>query len=193
VVSLVNHPKTHAELQRRSPTPRLVSREDHITATMNVSGAFNQLDTALSSLLGQWNAYSTGIVTTLVAIVTYSLWTRVDPDIHPMLLARQAQGSPVRTEGESPIYRGNSAPHGMPLNSGLGVKPPGAPRWSQGRDGDLRDVWRRVVSGTPEGEASAKGKGKIFTVLGTEKVTDHNLGKSLIWTVETQTASLISL
>ncbi|ORY71632.1 uncharacterized protein BCR38DRAFT_331130 [Pseudomassariella vexata] len=132
----------------------------------------NQLDEALSSLIGQWNGYSTGLITALVLIITYSIMTRVEAEIHPMLLARQAQGSPVRQEGESPIYRGSSAPHGMPLNSGLNVKEPGASKWSTGRDGDLRDIWKRSVLGTPEGEAP-KGKGKILTVLGSQKVIEH--------------------
>ncbi|KAH6655129.1 hypothetical protein BKA67DRAFT_591655 [Truncatella angustata] len=139
---------------------------------MGVGSVLGQLDAALSDLVGQWNGYSTGLATALVLIITYSIMTRVDPDIHPMLLARQAQGSPVRQEGESPIYRGNSAPHGMPLNSGLNVKPPGASKWSMGKDGDLRDVWRRAISGTEDGSA----KGRILTVQGREKVIEHKLG-----------------
>lgn len=142
---------------------------------MGVGDLLGQLDEALSSLLGQWNGYSTGIVTALVAIITYAIMTRVDSEIHPMLLARQAQGSPVRNEGESPVYRGNSAPHGMPLNSGLNVKAPGASKWSQGRDGDLRDVWRRAVNGTPKDEGPQSAKGRILTVLGSERVTEHRL------------------
>ncbi|KAI1853782.1 hypothetical protein JX266_001766 [Neoarthrinium moseri] len=141
---------------------------------MGVGSVLNQLDAALSDLVGQWNGYSTGIATLLVLVISYSIMTRVDPDIHPMLLARQAQGSPVRQEGESPIYRGNAAPHGMPLNSGLNVKAPGASKWSQGRDGDLRDVWRRVVSGSPS-EDGPSAKGRILTVYGREKVTEHKL------------------
>ncbi|KAK9426521.1 hypothetical protein SUNI508_00048 [Seiridium unicorne] len=140
---------------------------------MGVASVLSQLDAALSDLVGQWNGYSTGLATVLVLVITYSIFSRVDPDIHPMLLARQAQGSPVRSEGESPVYRGNSAPHGMPLNSGLNVKPKGASKWSQGKDGDLRDVWRRVVSGSEDGAA----KGRILTVQGREKVIEHKLGE----------------
>ncbi len=142
---------------------------------MSLSNVLARLDMELSSLLGQWNAYSTGIATALVLILTYAVMTRVEPEIHPMLLARQAQGSPVRQEGESPVYRGNSAPHGLPLNTGLNIKDPGASKWAQGRDGDLRDVWRRAVSGPPEGEGE-KGTGRILTVLGSEKVVEHKLG-----------------
>jgi hypothetical protein len=147
-----------------------------------------QLDESLSSLVGQWNVYSTGIVTLLVLLITYSITNRVDPDIHPMLLARQGHGSPVRQEGESPIYRSNAAPHSMPLNSGLNVKDAGASKWAQGRDGDLRDIWRKAVSDSSEGEG-AKGKGHIFTILGREKVIEHQLGKIKCTAVLTTTNS----
>ncbi|KAI1284735.1 hypothetical protein F5Y07DRAFT_12855 [Xylaria sp. FL0933] len=140
---------------------------------MSFGGLLAQLDEGLSSLVGQWNVYSTGIVTILVLLITYSITSRVEPEIHPMLLARQGHGSPVRQEGESPIYRSNAAPHSMPLNSGLNVKEAGASKWSQGRDGDLRDIWRKAVSGS-ENEG-AKGKGRILTVLGSEKVIEHKL------------------
>ncbi|KAI0205185.1 hypothetical protein F4808DRAFT_473251 [Astrocystis sublimbata] len=138
---------------------------------MSFSGFLAQLDDGLSSLIGQWNVYSTAIVTLLVLLTTYSITTRVEPEIHPMLLARQGHGSPVRQEGESPIYRSNAAPHSMPLNSGLNVKEPGASKWAQGRDGDLRDIWRKAVSGVSEGEGP-KGKGRFLTVLGTAKVDE---------------------
>lgn len=141
---------------------------------MGLSSILTELDGALSSLVSQWNGYSTGIATVLVLVLTYAAMTRVDPDIHPMLLARQAQASPIRNQGESPVYRGNSAPHGLPLNSGLNVKEKGASKWSQGRDGDLRDVWRRVVSGTPEDEGP-KGKGSIITVHGKQRIHEHRI------------------
>ncbi|KAI2643200.1 hypothetical protein GGS21DRAFT_541917 [Xylaria nigripes] len=136
---------------------------------MSLGGFLVQLDDGLGSLLGQWNNYSTGIVTVLVTLIAYSITSRVEPEIHPMLLARQAHGSPVRQEGESPIYRSNGAPHSMPLNSGLNVKDPGVSKWAQGRDGDLRDIWRQAVSGSFEGIAH------ILTVLGTEKIVEHKL------------------
>jgi hypothetical protein len=137
------------------------------------------LDHGLTGLIGQWNVYTTSIVTLLMALVSYSLFSRQDPDTHPLLLARQAQASPVRQEGESPVYRSHGAPHSMPLSSGLNVKDPGASRWSRGRDGDLRDVWRQVVAGVQEVQgAGGKGaRGKMFTVLGSENVIEHNLGE----------------
>ncbi|GAP93111.1 putative amp-dependent synthetase ligase protein [Rosellinia necatrix] len=141
---------------------------------MSFGGLLAQLDDGLSALIGQWNGYSTGILTVLVMLVTYSVTNRVEPEIHPMLLARQGHGSPVRQEGESPIYRSNAAPHSMPLNSGLNVKEAGASKWAQGRDGDLRDIWRKAIKGPTEAEGS-NGKGRILTVLGSEKVVESKL------------------
>lgn len=134
-----------------------------------------QLDQGVTGLFGQWNSWTTAMATILVMVLSYQIFARRDPDTHPLLLARQSQPSPVRQEGESPVFRSHSAPHGMSLNVGLNVKDPGASKWSRGRDGDLRDVWRQAVRGTTEdGKPSAKGK--ILTVLGEEKVIEHKLG-----------------
>lgn len=134
-----------------------------------------QLDQGVTGLVYQWNGWSTAIVTTLVMVLTYAMYSRTDPDTHPFLLARQAQASPVRQPAESSVYRSHSAPHGMPLNTGLNVKDPGASKWSRGRDGDIRDVWRQTVTGTSE-PGKPVGKGKILTVLGGEKVIEHSHG-----------------
>ncbi|KAF6836144.1 AMP-dependent synthetase ligase [Colletotrichum plurivorum] len=135
-----------------------------------------QLDEGVSGLFGQWNNYTTGLVTLLVAIVTYRIMSSQDPDTHPMLLARQAQGSPVRQPGESPVYRSHSAPHGMPLNTGLNVKDPGASKWSRGRNGDLRDIWRKAANGPSAEDGNVSGgKGRLLTVLGSENVIEHKL------------------
>ncbi|KAF7532717.1 hypothetical protein G7Z17_g13603 [Cylindrodendrum hubeiense] len=133
-------------------------------------GLIETIDESLSSLAGQWNPYSTGLLTLLFALVSYRVLTTREPDVHPMLLARQAVPSPVRNEGESPVYRSQAAPHGMPLNPGLNVKDAGASKWSRGRDGDLRDVWRKVVQGGDDG-----ANGKLLTVLGKQNVVDHKL------------------
>lgn len=138
-------------------------------------GALDTLDTALSGLLQSWNLYSTGLATFIVLALTIKLSTSREPDVHPMLLARQSNPSTVRQEGESPVYRSQAAPHGMPLNSGLNVKDPGASKWSRGRDGDLRDVWRQAVTG---GEKGATGK--ILTVWGSQRVVEHKLGTSCL-------------
>lgn len=63
----------------------------------------------------------------------------------------------------------------MSLNVGLNVKDPGASKWSRGRDGDLRDIWRQAVKGTSE-DGKPSVKGKLLTVLGEEKVIEHKLG-----------------
>ncbi|KAI6359764.1 hypothetical protein MCOR25_006937 [Pyricularia grisea] len=141
---------------------------------MGVDSWMWDVDQRLSHVVGQWNGYTTTIFTLLLGIWTWALFNRKEPDTHPMLLARQAQSSPVRQPGESPVYRCHAAPHGMPLNSGLNVKDPGASKWAKGRDGDLRDIWRRAVAGVPEGESNTGGKGKLLTVHG-DKVDEQNL------------------
>lgn len=142
-------------------------------------GLLESLDSGITGLVGQWNLYSTALVTVLVAVVSYRMVTLREPDVHPMLLARQAVASPVRHEGESAVYRSQAAPHSMPLNSGLMVKDPGVSKWSRGRNGDLRDVWRKAAGGGEDG-----APGKILTVLGSENVVEHKLGTALdiVWT-----------
>jgi hypothetical protein len=136
-----------------------------------------KLDETVTHVIGQWDLYTTAIFAVLISFWIYKVVTSRDPDAHPMLLARQAQASPVRREGESAVFRSHSAPHGIPLNSGLNVKDPGDSKWSRGRDGDLRDVWRRVVAGGMDREGKETGEiGKLFTVLGSEHVIEHNLG-----------------
>jgi hypothetical protein len=133
-----------------------------------------RLDESVTGLFGQWNLWTSVIVTVFAGLLTYQIAARQDPDIHPLLLARQSQRSAVRQPGESPIYRAQGAPHGMPLNAGLNVKDPGASKWSRGRDGDLRDIWRQAVAGVQE-DGPTKGKtGRIMTVLGTDKVVEHH-------------------
>ena len=136
-----------------------------------------KLDETVTQTLSEWDIYTTSIAAVIVAIFAYQVFTRRDPDVHPMLLARQSQASPVRNQGESAVFRSHGAPHGMTLNSGLNVKDPGASRWSRGRDGDLRDVWRRVVNGPNDDDGKASGvRGRLLTVLGTERIIEHDLG-----------------
>ncbi|KAK1760786.1 peroxisomal long chain acyl-CoA synthetase 7 [Echria macrotheca] len=133
------------------------------------------LDEGVTGLFGQWNIFSSIILTLFAGLITYQVATRQEPDTHPFLLARQAQPSPVRHEGESPVYRSQAAPHGMPLNSGLNVKDPGVSKWAKGRDGDLRDIWRQAIAGVQEDGPTKGAKGRILTVLGTENITEHRL------------------
>ncbi|KAL3423032.1 Long chain acyl-CoA synthetase 7, peroxisomal 1 [Phlyctema vagabunda] len=135
-------------------------------------------DRVVTDVLGQWDIYSTVLFGSVVTFFIYSVINSRDPDAHPMLLARQAQPSPVRRQGESAVYRSHSAPHGIPLNSGLNVKDPGASKWARGRDGDLRDIWRKVVSGPTDNEGKSSGEpGTISTVLGSEKVIKHDIAE----------------
>lgn len=138
-----------------------------------------RLDQTVTRVLGDWDIYTTSILIVIIVFFAYQVFTSRDPDTHPILLARQAQASPVRQEGESAVFRSHSAPHGIPLNSGLNVKDAGAPKWTRGRDGDIRDIWRKVLAGAVDGEGKSTGEiGKILTVLGSEQVKEQKLGKS---------------
>ncbi|KAL8992927.1 MAG: hypothetical protein Q9169_006733 [Polycauliona sp. 2 TL-2023] len=137
-----------------------------------------QLDAGLEQLFAGWNIYTTLLTIGLVTYLVYPVFFTSDPDTHPLLLARQASPSYVRQPGESAVYRSLEVPASYPLKSGLNVKDPGAPRWSAGRDGDLKDVWRKAVRGPVDDEGKATGgPGKIYTVLGKEGVTEHKLAE----------------
>ena len=69
-------------------------------------------------------------------------------------------------------------PHSYPLKTGLNVKDPGAPKWTSGKDGDLRDVWKRALSGpVDDGGKATGGPGKVLTVLGKEEVIEYSIKK----------------
>ncbi|KAG6009943.1 hypothetical protein E4U21_000714 [Claviceps maximensis] len=135
-------------------------------------GLLEAIDSSVTDLFSQWNTYSTALATALVALITYRIMSATEPDAHPILLARQSMASSVRHEGESAVYRSQSAPHGMPLNSGLNIKDPEAPKFSRGRDGDLRDIWRKAATG---GDAGATGR--LLTILGSENVIEHKMAE----------------
>ena len=136
----------------------------------------DRLDAQISELLSGWSIYTTILAVAVVAWIAYPLLTSKEPDIHPFLLARQSTASPVRQPGESAVYRSLEAPHGYPFKSGLSVKDKDAPKWSSGRDGDLRDVWRQAVRGIVTADGVETGlRGKISTVLGTEQLVEHDL------------------
>jgi hypothetical protein len=142
-----------------------------------------KLDQTVTIILGEWDIYSTGIAAAIVGFVIYQLVTSRDPDAHPLLLSRQAQASAVRQEGESAVFRSPSAPHGIPLNTGLGVKDASDSKWSRGRNGDLRDVWQRVITGELDRDGKPTGvHGEIMTVLGTENIVVHDTGEHLFST-----------
>ncbi|KAL8981336.1 MAG: hypothetical protein Q9177_005607 [Variospora cf. flavescens] len=140
------------------------------------SSIIQQLDAQLEQLFAGWNIYTTLLCIGIVTYLTYPILFAKDPDIHPYLLARQSSPSSVRQPGESATYRSLETPHSYPLKSGLNVKDPSAPRWAGGKDGDLRDVWKKAVQGPAGEEGKSTGNpAKILTVLGKEEVVEHKL------------------
>ncbi|KAL6704512.1 hypothetical protein ACN47E_008141 [Coniothyrium glycines] len=141
-----------------------------------MAGLVEQLDEALSNLLTGWNAYSTLLAFSILAFLTWVVYDNADADTHPLLLARQAQASYVRQPGESAVFRSPETPHGYPLRTGLAVKPAGAPMYSAGKDGDLRDIWRRATGEIPlEKGASSSGTAHLMTVFGKDGLSEHNI------------------
>ncbi|KAK4680252.1 hypothetical protein QC764_211450 [Podospora pseudoanserina] len=160
LLCITNQQSTH----NQSPSPNMGTFDNLLL----------QLDEGVTGLFKQWNIWTSLIVTLFAGLITYQVSTRQDPDIHPFLLARQSQASPVRQPKESSVYRPQAAPHGLPLHTGLNVKDPGANKWARGRDGDLRDIWRQTLAGVQEGDDKG-AKGRILTVEGTENVKEHHL------------------
>ncbi|KAL8963437.1 MAG: hypothetical protein Q9183_005010 [Haloplaca sp. 2 TL-2023] len=141
-----------------------------------MTSVLQQLDSQLDQLFADWNVYTTALVIGIASYLLYPLFFTKDPDTHPFLLARQASPSYVRQNGESAVYRSLETPHGYPLKKGLNVKNPDAPRWAAGKDGDLRDVWKKVVQGPTGEDGKSTGEpGKIFTVLGKEETVEHEV------------------
>ncbi|EXJ93488.1 hypothetical protein A1O1_01880 [Capronia coronata CBS 617.96] len=143
---------------------------------MSAENTAERIDAAIAEFFSSWDIFTTILVIVLAAVLIYPLLTGRDPDTHPFLLARQAQIARVRQPGQSAVYRSIDIPHGFPLRAGLGVKDPGAPRWTAGRPGDLRDIWRAAVRGPVKDDGTPTGdQGKILTILGREKVVEHAL------------------
>lgn len=149
-------------------------------------GFLDDADALIADAFSQWSSLTTLLAVLLGSYVVYVVWSIVEPDTHPMLLQRQSNVSPVRQPGESATYRSTEIPHGYPLRTGLNVKKPGAPAYSAGKDGDLRDIWKRVTGALPielpklagfgkaeEPKDEVSRKSKILTVLGREKVIEH--------------------
>ncbi|KAH8702238.1 hypothetical protein BGW36DRAFT_336653 [Talaromyces proteolyticus] len=130
-----------------------------------------RLDAFLAVIFAEWSIYSTAIATAIAIFITYTLLSSKEPDVHPYLLARQATEAPVRQPGQSAAFRSMEVPHGYPLRSGLSVKDPEAPKWSGGRNGDLRDIWRAAARGST---SEAGQRGKIYSVLGKTAI-EHNV------------------
>ena len=146
---------------------------------MAASSSFiERLDAQLASLFADWNIYTTLICGLLVLYVAYPVFFSREPDLHPFLLARQSSPSYVRQPGESAVYRSLETPHGYPLRKGLNVKDPEAPKWTSGRDGNLRDIWQQAVRGPAASGGDRVGSnGTLHTVLGKEEVISHQWEK----------------
>ena len=137
------------------------------------------IDKGLDDILAGWNHYTTVLVLGLVFYALFLLFTYTEPDVHPFLLGRQASASMVRLPGESAVYRSLETPQGYPLRSGLNVKDENAPKWTAGRDGDLRDVWRQALKPLKNGKDGETLS--ITSVLGkrTARYTPKGLTKDM--------------
>ncbi|CAD0099974.1 unnamed protein product [Aureobasidium mustum] len=136
-----------------------------------MANMIEQLDALIADTLSAWNLYTTLIALALFAFVAYPLIFWAEPDTHPLLLARQATASPVRQPRESAVYRSTEVPHGYTLKTGLSVRQPGAPKWTAGKDGDLRDVWREAVN------SSSATPSRIMSVHGENSIAEYDLSK----------------
>lgn len=135
-----------------------------------------QADAQLGTLLADWSIITTILALVVASLLAYPIIYPNEPDTHPLLLIRQSTASPVRNKNESAIYRSPETPYGYPLKTGLNVKDAGAPRWAQGKDGDLRDIWREVLKGGTKGDDGKEiSKGSILTVMGREEIIDHKI------------------
>ena len=147
-----------------------------------MAGFLDVLDAKGADIVSEWDIYTIIMGVAICALIAYSLSTSTDPDIHPMILTQQSYASRVRREGESAVYRAPDVPDNYPLRSGLAVKDPNAPPYSGTRDGDLRDIWKRVTGELPmpqprfgENRATGREKGKLVTVHGKEEFIDHDI------------------
>jgi len=141
-----------------------------------MANTLERLDQILADLFADWGALSTLLLLFVLALLAYPILYPDEPDTHPLLLARQAQPAPLRNKNESAAYRSPEVVYGTPLRSGLNVKDAGAPRWANGKDGDLRDVWREVCRGGTTGpDGKEVSKGAIMTLYGKEEVVDHDI------------------
>lgn len=142
----------------------------------NVANFLQRSDQALADLFSQWGLITSLLALLVLILASYPLLYPDEPDTHPLLLARQAQPAPIRKKNESAAYRSPEVVYGNPLRSGLNVKSAGAPRWANGKDGDLRDVWREVQKGGKVGEDGKEvPKGAIMTIHGKEDVVEHDI------------------
>ena len=141
-----------------------------------MANAVEWLDAQLELFFADWNIWTSLLLFIAFFALIYPLIDPSEPDTHPLLLSRQASIAPVRQPGESAVYRALEVPHGFPLKSGLNVRAKGSSRWSAGKDGDIRDIWRRAVEGPASDDGQPSGPpGEILTVYGKEEIEKHDL------------------
>ena len=131
------------------------------------------LDAKIGEILSGWNGVTTAIFLVILFLLAYPAIFSEEPDTHPLLLSRQSAASNTRQHGESAVYRSNETPHGAPLRSGLNIKGEGKAKWSNGRDGDLRDIWNAKVKSLAS--VDEKKSATFLTVLGTELLVEHDM------------------
>ena len=135
-----------------------------------------QLDTQLEHILSDWNIYTTLLAVALASFFLYPIFFSSEPDIHPLLLARQSSASRVRQAGESAVYHSLEIPYGYYMRTGLDLKDLDAPKWKSGRDGDLRDIWKHAVRGPIDHNRNSLGdRGKLFYVQGNDRLREFEL------------------
>ena len=141
-----------------------------------MAGLMNQLDYQLEQLFSAWNFWSTLLIFGVFFTLVYPLLVYREPDTHPLLLSRQSNVSMVRMPGESATYRSLEVPDGLSLRTGLNVRSEGDSKWRIGKDGDVRDVWKRVIDGTLTDDGKRTGhRSNIQTVYGLEEVETHEI------------------
>lgn len=139
-----------------------------------MASILEKADAHLEHFFQGWNLWSTTLVVLILVLLLYPLFTGSEPDTHPLLLSRQSNVGFVRQPGESAVYRSLEIPNGYPLKSGLDVRHQGQSKWSRGKDGDLRDIWRRAIVGELDDNGNPSGdKGKLLTIYG-QDVVEHS-------------------
>lgn len=135
-----------------------------------------ELDRLVTRTLSEWDHISTALfILSISSVIYFTIYTRA-PDIHPLFLERQSQASPIRQKGESAIFRSYSTPHGTELSTGLNIRSLGESKWAHGKDGDLRDIWKKAISGSQDTTGKNAGKiAKLLTLQGTSDLIEHDL------------------